>query len=83
MDYTQMTTEELINLITIVQELLDGKYGDLTEHNKSVLLQKLRDVKLEKYINRQTKIPASSRQSLQSNRATAFLPRAGFNMDKF
>ena len=52
MDYTQMTTEELINLITIVQELLDGKYGDLTEHNKSVLLQKLRDVKLEKYINR-------------------------------
>lgn len=52
MDYTKMTTEEVENLIKIFQDLFDGKYDPLSEHNKTKILQELRDAKLEHILNR-------------------------------
>lgn len=52
MDYSKMTTEEIDKLIKIFQDLFDGKYDPLSEHNRAKILQELRDAKLEHILNR-------------------------------
>ncbi len=47
MEYTEMTSEQIKVFIKVFQELFDGKYSALSEHNKELVRQKLRDAKLE------------------------------------
>lgn len=52
MDYSKLTTEQIETLIKIFQDLYDDKHDPLSEHNKKVILQELRDAKLEHILNR-------------------------------
>lgn len=42
-----MEMEKVEKLIGIFQDLFDGKYGDLSEENKNLIRQKLREAKME------------------------------------
>ena len=44
---SQMEMEKVEKLIGIFQDLFDGKYGDLSEENKNLIRQKLREAKME------------------------------------
>ena len=52
MDFSNMTTKQIESLIRILQDLYDGKYGELSEQNKKIILKELRDGKLEHILNR-------------------------------
>lgn len=52
MDFTTLKKEDIEKMIKILQDLFNGKYGNLSDHNKSVILKDLRDAKLEHILNR-------------------------------
>jgi len=52
MDFSKMTTEQIERIISILQDLFDNKYGELSDENKKIILRELRDAKLEHILNR-------------------------------
>ncbi len=51
MDISKLKPEDIFSLIKILHDLLDGKYGELTEENKRVIIEKLRELKLDYLLN--------------------------------
>src|ERR1039457_7076945 len=47
MDFSKMTAKEIESFIKLFQEIYNGKYGTFSVHNKNLIIQELRDAKLE------------------------------------